>query len=362
MKIIHKYILLSFIKWIFIIQIFIISIYLFASTIQHTRFIEKYGSDMGTILYFDFMKIPYSIYQTLPIASVFAVVIVMVLLLKNNELLVYMLSGRHILNMTFPVSVAALFITLLMIFIGDYVNPRVEYARAIFKRINIEKKQGLLYDKISDVWIKEDNSTFLYVNLIDPIGKYMNDIRQYKFDENFRPTGIIKINFAKYSSGKWICNDITSYSVGESIRLVDNKSEQFIKNSTFNSLIDIPDDNPKVLTLSSLKKIIDFYEAKGINSREYRLIFYNKLSHPISVIILIIFVIPLCINLTRHFSYILIASRALFAGFLYWLVYISFISLGKTSAIPPFAANFVPIIAFFIISMYLMVRKVYYNI
>ena len=357
MKIIFKYIIKQLIEYTFIVQLFIISVYVFASTMQQTKYIGKYSATFTDILIFNLMKIPYSTYQTLPIAVTCATVLVMISLVKNNELLVYLSSGGRLVSLAVPFFVTGAILSILMFFLGDYVNPKILNARSKYKKEKIEKREFYNIGKIENIWLKEKKGKFVYIGFIDPINKIASNIKEYYIEDSFNPYKLVTIERAEKKNKEWIFYDYKEYDIRDIPILITHIDKKYDINNSLSELITIPDNNPKLLRMEDLSKIISFYDLRGINTDKYKLVFYSKISQPLSIIVLILLILPLSVNFSRHFSYLLIASNALGVVFLYWFIAASFLSLGKTGAFGPVTANFLPLLSFFIMALVLTFKR-----
>ena len=332
-------------------------VYLFALTLQQTRYISKYAATFTEILIYNLMKIPYSTYQTLPISVTCATILVMILMVKNNELLIYLSSGGKLILLSLPFFATGVILSILMLFLGDYVNPMIEYERSKYKKEMIENKKYYSIGKIDNIWIKEKDQKFVHIGLIDPINKTATDIKEYYIDSSFKPYKLVSIGKAKRSDKIWDYYGYEEYDIRDIPVLnsrIDMKSDF---NHTLDELIKIPNDNPKLLRMRDLLRIISFYDRRGINTNKYRLIFYSKISQSLSVIILILLILPISVNFSRQHSYILIASKGIGIGFIYWFIVSSFYSLGKTGVFGPFIAVFLPLFSLLILSVVMIFKR-----
>ena len=355
MKLIYKYITYSLIRWIISIEIFILSFYFFITIMTHTKYIEKYSATFYEIILYDLLKLPYALYQTLPIALSCSTVIALIIMLKNNEIMVCLTSGMKIVQLIVPYLFVSVVICICLLIYGDYVNPKIEYIRNNFKKRIIEDNNKYVVNKLHNLWLKDGN-TFIYIEVIDPIKKEISNIRFYQIDKNFRLIEVKKIAKVSYIDSKWIYDNTVTYKLNNNTEK-DSLQIGQVKDSTINNLVKISLNSPKSLRFNDLVFMIDFYKTSGLETRLYKLALYKKIAYPMSAVALVVFMVLLCVQFSRQFSYVFIMSKALIFGFFYWIILTICESLGKNGLISPFYAAFVPVIMCFAVSVYLILKR-----
>jgi lipopolysaccharide export system permease protein len=348
----------SLIRWILLIEAFILSFYFFVTIMTHTKYIEKYSATFYEIIVYDFLKIPYAFYQTLPIAISCSCVVVMIIMLKNNEIMICLTSGMKLAHLIVPYLFVSVIICFFMFIYGDYVNPKIEYVRNNFKKRIIEDNNKYVVNKLHNLWLKEGN-TFISIEMIDPIRKKISNIKFYKTDKNFRLIEVRKINNVLYMDNKWVYDKVDTYVINKNAK-IDTLQLGYLNASTLDNLMKISLKSPKSLRFKDLVFMINFYNTKGLETMLYKLALYKKISYPLSVIALVVLMVSLCVQYSRYFSYVFIVSKVLIFGFIYWIILSVCESLGKSGLINPFFAVFLPIIMCFVASVMYNIKEKYY--
>jgi lipopolysaccharide export system permease protein len=305
--------------------------------------IKKYNASIFNIFYFEIIKIPQAIYDTLPITIVAATLFVMITLIKQNELVAFVSIGGKIRNMTIPFILVGIVLSIILFLLSEMVNPKIELARERYKTEKIKKKHFVQRSKLRNLWIKSEDRTFINVAIIDPIGKRFKGLKEYYLDKDYKLYKILQVDEGIYKkNNEWIFKNEKIYDLDPVPTMKSSKIRVIAKHKTLTGMINLPGDNHKYLNAEDFKTIIDLYKEKGLNVDKYLLYYYKMFAHPLSVIVLIISVLPMSITLSRHHSYIKIASSALATGFAYWILNATLFSLSKTGVVSPFLANFLP--------------------
>jgi len=353
----NKYIIRLFIKFTLIVQVFVAIISLIANTFQHTKMLSDYDITFFTLVMYDFMKIPYLLYTTMPMTIVISTMLVMVTLLKNNELTAYVSLGGKIRNLATPFIVSGIILAGLLYYTADVINPKIMLERERFAYENIKKKNFKVTGKLTDMWLKESDQTFVNITLMDPIAKQMIGIREYHLDDSFQVDQLVMYDSARYIDGKWVEKNKKTYLMHPVPTMTNFKKVVKEDRDLFDELTDLPVLSPKYLSIKEIRKTSEIMKKQDINTAKYDLQLYKSYAHALSVLVIILVIFPLCIGFNRNHSYIAVASKSLFVGFAYWLTLASFQSLGKTGVFSPFTSSFLPLAIFFIFALVLIYRR-----
>ena len=352
----YKYILKSFLKNIVFTQMFILFIYTLFNLLQHMKYISSYNSNFIEILYFDLLKIPYSLYQVMPITIVLSTIITVVSLVKNNEMTGFVSIGGKTTGLSKLMIMFGVLVGFLTFLIGEYVNPAVQEKRDKYKTEVFEKRSYVKKSKIKDLWIKESKNKILSIKTVDPIVKKIMNVKEYVL-ENGKVVLINTIEEGVMKDQLWIFKNFKSYDLRNIPTLLFASQEVAMKNSFFSKLVTFSSEEPKLLTFKEISEIISVYKDKGLNVSDYELILYNKLSHPLSIVVLIFVMLPICTSFSRQYSYIRILTKSIFTGVTFWVLSAIFISLSKAGILTPLIANFAPLVIFILIGLILTFLK-----
>jgi lipopolysaccharide export system permease protein len=351
----YKYVLKKFLYNLFVVLTFILLLYTFFNVIQHTKYIERYNVNIFQIIYFDFLKLPYSLYQIMPVVIILATVITFVLLVRSNELTGFVSLGGRTGSISTIVVLLGLFLSIFTFILGEFIAPEFQTLRQKYKVEVFEKEKFIDYSKIQNIWIKNGDK-IIYIDILDPINKNFVKMQEFYLNEN-KVIKMTEINSGKKIQNKWHFKDIIEYDLTDIPQKAKHQDTLIISNKLLDELSQFSIDNPKLLNIGEIIKFISIYRAKGLNTTQYEIILFNKIAHPISIMIIILAVLPVCMSFSRQYSYIKIVSKSLILGCSYWILNASLISISKTGALNPIIANFLPLLIFATIGVVLIFRK-----
>ncbi len=103
--------------------------------------LNEYNITFYTLIIYDVMKIPYLLYTTMPMTIVVSTMLVMVSLLKSNELLAYVSLGGKIRNMALPFFISGFILAGLLYYAADTINPKTMLKREKYAYEHIKKEE-----------------------------------------------------------------------------------------------------------------------------------------------------------------------------------------------------------------------------
>jgi len=319
--------------------------------------LNDYNITFATLIIYDTMKIPYLLYTTMPMTIVISTMLCMVTLLKNNELMAYVSLGGKIRNLAAPFILSGLVLAGVLYYAADVINPKVMLKREQFSYENIRNKSFSVSGKLTDLWLKESDTVFININLMDPIAKQIIGIKEYHLNDKFQVGELITYDSAKNKDGVWVEHNKNIYTMDPVPMLKQHDDIYTEKRSLFDELSDLPVLSPKYLSIKEMRKTSEIMKKQDLNTAKYDLQLYKSYAHAVSVPVIILVIFPLCIGFNRNHSYIVVASKSLFVGFAYWMTMASFQSLGKTGLFSPIAANFLPLGIFMVLALVLVYRR-----
>ncbi|PLX71037.1 MAG: hypothetical protein C0602_03115 [Denitrovibrio sp.] len=353
----NKYIIKLFIKYTVSVQLFVAIISLIANTFQHTKMLSEYNITFTTLIVYDMMKIPYLLYITMPMTIVISTMLVMVVLMKNNELLAYVSLGGKVRNLAIQFLISGVLISGLLYVSADIINPKTMLERERYSLEHIKKKPFSISGTLSDMWLKESDSNFVNITLMDPLRMELHDITEYHLDDSFRVDSIVTYDTAIFKENQWVLTNVKEYGMSPVPLLKEQQDKVLQQRSLFDELTSLPSLKPQYLSLKEIRRIVNIMKKQDLNASKYELQLYRTYAHSLSIIVIILVIFPLCIGFSRNHSYIMVATKSLFTGFGYWMLMASMQSLGKTGLFEPFTASFMPLLIFTVLAVTLIYRR-----
>jgi lipopolysaccharide export system permease protein len=306
------------------------------------------------VLIFTATKLPSTIYEYIPLASLIGCLVGLGMLATNSEVIVMRASGVSLFRIVLLVFKPVVVFILLAALIGEYFSPYLDQL-ADSKREYLRKGESAL-DSTSGFWAKEGDE-FIHFNAVFP-GGVLFGVTRYRLNEQRQ------LAEASFSS-RATFNKTEGFWVEENV-----SSTMFIEQQTYTRKWVTrkwqTELTPEVLTLNilpaealsagSLNDHIDYLEERKADSAKYRLAFWSKVLQPLAIFSLVLVGIAFVFGPLRQAT----VGFRVFVGVLFGISFklLSDI-LGPLSIVfemPPMLAILAPIVICFALGLILLRR------
>ncbi|MEI8348298.1 MAG: LptF/LptG family permease [Pseudomonadota bacterium] len=296
------------------------------------------------------LELPNSLGQIFPISCLMASLFCVNKLKGRNELAAIFSGGFSRKNFVITIVQISTLIGLIQFYITSYVGPFARSQRSALMedsegKFQNLKGQGLRASTIGSgkIWYKTNNY-YLSFTSYDKKNNLLTNVDLYYFDENYHLEKKISAPRLVYAKeNMWIFQEGSVFSnlQGPSFPQSEKFKELMV------SLAESPEDLHQIeadittLFIFDLWSYIRSLQRAGINTNEYKVLFFNKFS---SSLICILFALIACVGIfnpnRRGSSF----GKNIFFIFIftifYWLGQSYFTELGQSSRIPALAACF----------------------
>lgn len=299
------------------------------------------------------LSLPRVVYEIFPMAALLGTMLGLSSLAVDSELIVMRAAGMSILSIAGSVLKTASLIILVAVLIGEFVTPMAETmaqrgkAEALQKSIKQQSNFGL--------WLR-DRNTYVYVEEMLPDLRLLN-IKIFEFDEQRNMRAVAVADEGRFQSDRWeLTNLRQSLFVDEGIQTLHLDSAEW-QSELGPEILKVFLVKPEQLSALELKSYIDHLEDNAQNTDRYRLAFWQKISSPLAIAVMVLLGIPFVFRSVRSGG----VGKTLFVGMMLGLTFFAmakgFGFLVLIYGIPPMMGAFMPLVAFMIISV-MMLRKV----
>ena len=292
------------------------------------------------------LKMPNLMGKMLPIASLLATLFSINKLKGHSELIAILASGYSAFKIYFLILICALSIGLAQfINLGFFLPKANEIKRGEFEKSKRNESKYLARSSIGGtglLWYKSENY-FSSFKAYDRVNKVLKDVTFYFYSREGKTTSVYRAESASYIKDfKWEFENLTV------LQFLDNND--FPKISTIKKLLVTLKEKPSdfsqfesditTLDFFSLWRFISRLRNTGINSSEYEIMLYEKVS--LSLICIIFSLFPLAGIFSpnrRNSSFGKSVVLTLIFTVSFWLIYSSIIALGNNGSLPPLVAT-----------------------
>lgn len=310
-------------------------------------------------LQFSLYQIPEILVMLLPAACLMGTIISLSSIGRRNELIVMFASGISFARIAFVILCLVFIVCCGSFIITDRVIPPLTKAKARFYRTVIQKKPDFRTDiRRSKIWYRSTNIIY-NLRAFDLTKNQIHGLSIYTFDNKFNLAQSIEAKRATYEGNNWILENghVTIFTGNP----VFPKNLKFAKKRI--TIPENPDDFREIekkvetLRLKRLWRFIERNKEAGIDTHAYEVMFWSKISMALVPIVMAILGIPFTNVNPRNSSIARDVGICFFIIIIYWLIYSTALSLGKSGSMPPFLAAWLPNLLFFGLGIFLIIRR-----
>lgn len=353
MKIITKYLLAKYLKYFFII---LLSLELFFVGIDLLQYFSRLPNSANLQLLFIIYDIFFTLTITLPLSLVFAWVVTLTFLIKENALVSFYSLGVSKTQILLPVVFLGVFFTLLLIVVQ--MTPLA---------YSYEEKNKILHDRYfvneqNDIFLKY-NEYFVYFKKLYPLEKKAIDIHIFKTKNNDVIETIVGEK-AFYQNNKWYVINTKVIKKPENIEWNSSKLE--VSYEKF--LYTLEGFEPKIISNVYSGKaqysIIDAVRAillldeQEFNTNKIKSILYAQIVMPFFILPLMVLIFLYISPSSRFFNTTFFLSGSIFVTLCAWGVLFLLQKLALGSIVLAEIAIILPIVLFYLFTYVIYYKKI----
>ena len=345
MSIINRYLTREILKYFAIILAMVIGIYVAVDFFEKIDDFMESGLPLSKALTFFLFKTPLIVAQITPVGILLAVLVVLGLMNKNNEMIALKSSGVSVYYLLKPILLLGFLFSILLFLLSEIIVPiTVVRANDIWRR-EVRQEAAVTSDE-KNLWIK-GNRKITHIKYYQTVKQTIYGITLNYFDNNFILIRRLDARKGIYHQGRWQLYDIMEQKLSKA----DGKYQIIFYEDRFEDLDFKPDDLKRVIKKSeemSFKELwfyIHRIEDEGYDATTLKVDLYAKFAFPFVCFILCIVGVGIALRSRIKEGLPVSIVYGIGIAFLYWIFYSFCVSLGYGEMLPPLiavgTANFV---------------------
>lgn len=284
--------------------------------------------------------IPGIIYQMIPVGCLVATVFTLSHLNKNNELTALFTLGFSLARISVPILGMIAIISTITFWAGDQLLPTFAQKKNYVYYVEINKTPGLYsMVKTNRIWYRSGNTLF-NIRSLDTEKKMAEGLTMYYFDDNWHLVQLIQSDKVLFKKPYWqlrsgVVNLLTEDS---SFPLTKKFKRKTIQMGQDVADIDTTVVDSEVMSIKTLKKFIKKNKEMGIETIRYEVDYQGKFGFAFAAFVMSFIGIPFSVQRQRAGGTFLQIGICVGLAFGYWILYSSFLTMGRNALLPPIVA------------------------
>ena len=281
-------------------------------------------------------KLPSIIVLTLPLAVLFATLLALGRLAKDNELTIMRMAGLSILRIVVPILGLGILVSGVVYFANEKLVPEMNHKEANLIRSIVFADAPPSVDE--QVFFRDPDDRFFYIEKVDSRSKRLQKIMVYDIKAGPYPR-LITAATGRYGESVWQLEDGMVQELDE---------DGFVKGQARFEHMELPlMGNPErffgqqkttdEMSRGELREYIDLFQQSGLSVDDFVVDYHLKLGLPFASLVFVLLGAPLCFYFSRGGKMFGVVI-SLVIMFLYYVVTSIARSLGANGMLPPLLA------------------------
>ncbi len=345
MLLLDRYIIRECLKVLGLCLVVFIAIYIVVDLFEKlSRFLEARVS-LGVILRYYLFRIPRILTEVLPVASLLASLLSLGTLARNNEVLAMKMGHLGALRIGLPCIAVGLGTSVLAWVTVEYVAPSASERALDIERTQVRRLPAHRITRDSDIWYRAQDDRFVHISLIETQSGVIRGMSVFELSPTFDLLRRIDAREASFGPESWTVRD------GYQLELNRNPIRVTPFTHMAVSLKERPEEfarvarSPEEMSYVQLRQYIDRLVKSGVSATRYMVDLHAKFATVLVSLVMAILGVSFGLRTGRS-GVMLWVGLCIPMGFVYYMLLVLGISLGRGGALPPFVAAWLPNLVF----------------
>ena len=309
-------------------------------------FTDSFNSFLLSLVYI-LLRIPHYFNLLLPLASLISMLILLIMMVRNNEIIAARTSGISTISLMKPFIAFAFALIIFSFIIAEWIMPYAANAAEYLYRVKIKKEDSYVHFKNNRIWFKKDN-ILSNIDFFDAKKDTITGLTIIELADDFTIKKRIDAKEGTWKDSTWLFTTVIERTFGDNAiqsKKVYSEMKGLIKETP--AMLKVGQRNPEEMGYKDLLRYIHRLKREGHDVRRYLVDLYNKMAFPFInlIMVFVAFSVGLRYTKTKHIAKGILVGVCV--GILYWFIHNICLSFGYAETFPPFFAAWLSNMLFF---------------
>ena len=309
-------------------------------------FTDSFNSFLLSLVYI-LLRIPHYFNLLLPLASLISMLILLIMMVRNNEIIAARTSGISTISLMKPFIAFAFALIMFSFIIAEWIMPYAANAAEYLYRVKIKKEDSYVHFKNNRIWFKKDN-ILSNIDFFDAKKDTITGLTIIELADDFTIKKRIDAMEGTWKDSAWLFTTVIERTFGDNAiqsKKVYSEMKGLIKETP--AMLKVGQRNPEEMGYKDLLRYIHRLKREGHDVRRYLVDLYNKMAFPFInlIMVFVAFSVGLRYTKTKHIAKGILVGVCV--GVLYWFIHNICLSFGYAETFPPFFAAWLSNMLFF---------------
>ncbi|HXZ44577.1 MAG TPA: LPS export ABC transporter permease LptG [archaeon] len=345
MRLLDRYIARECLKIILLCLVVFMGIYVVVDLFEKfSRFLEA-RVPPTLILRFYLFSLPNIFTQVLPVAVLLASLLSLGGMARHNEVLAMKMGQVGTLRIALPCIGVGLAASLAAGFATEYVAPHTNERALNIWRTEVRHLPAHRITQDSDIWYRAQGDRFVHISLIETQSGLIRGMSIFELSPNFELLRRVDASEATWSAGEWTLWDGYQQVLDRQPVETEKFHEMRIALSEGPAEFARVARSSEEMSYGQLRAYIQRLVSSGANAARYRVDLYAKMATALVSLVMSLLGVSFGLR-TGRAGVMVWVGACIPTGFVYYLLLVLGIQLGRGGALPPLVAAWLPNLVF----------------
>lgn len=341
MKVVSRYMFREFLRASAACILASLVLFLVIDFVDHAEKFIRNKAGLSEIGWYYLSIVPGVFVMTSPVGTLLAVLVVISLRVRANEMTAMFSGGVSLARACLPVVLGCALVSALSMASAELVVPAAKRHAREIERLRMRPGSVAAQFSGNRYWMRGEGG-ILSAHLVDAPSRSLQGFLYFELDGEFHPVRRIDAREARLlPDGTWELHDGRERSLGEASRVepfgvrtyrFPEKIEGFLRGET----------PPDEMTYGQLSSYVGELRRKGYDAKRYGTDLHAKIAYPLLNVVIAMLAIPFALRTPRSGGVWRSIGLGLLVGFACWVVLSASLSLGRKGMLPPLVAAWLP--------------------
>lgn len=276
----------------------LISLSLFFQLVRELEDIGRGNYGFLQALKYMALLTPERVVEFLPLAVLLGCILSLGSLASNSELIAMQASGVSLTRLLLSVVQAAVVMALISFVLSELVAPDSSTQARSLKH-SAQSENAPLRSR-TGVWIK-DGSRVMHIERLFPNG-FAQGIQVYRLDPSGKLAATLHAERAEPTDYGWELRNVEILQVDRELTRFETLDRVRYEGEVSRDLLDVLMIKPSRMSRRNLHAYLEFLDDNRLDAREQRLIYWQKLFAPLTIVVMCLLALPFVLGSQRQSS------------------------------------------------------------
>jgi lipopolysaccharide export system permease protein len=247
-------------------------------------------------LWYTLLNLPQLAYELLPILALIGSLLGLGALARGSELTVIRATGVSIARLAGIALTAGLILVVLEVLLGEFLAPPLQQAAREQKAFS--KLSNVSFGGGSGAWVRDGD---LLLNVAGQFGqRQFGSMQIFELSPQHR---LLALGHAQRATagakGKWLLANYTESRFADGTVTTRPPEQRLLESNVSAGFLGLAVEDPKQLTSRALWRLISYFRANELDTREYLFAFWSRIARTVAIAFSVLLAIPFVLGSLR---------------------------------------------------------------